>query len=440
MINRYVALYTLGCKVNQYETEAVLESFLQNGFSCVDFNEYADVYIVNTCTVTGLGDRKSRQIIRRAKVINPDSVLVVMGCYAQTAQEDILKIPEVDIVIGTSGRSKILETVENFFKDRERKNLVTDIYQQKEFEELTIGSFDNKTRAFLKVQDGCNRYCSYCIIPYARGNIRSRELENCVIEAERLVKAGFSELVLVGIHLASYGLEKKNITLLDLIDNLSKIDGLKRIRLGSLEPTIFTEYFINKIAENKKVCHHFHISLQSGCDETLLRMNRRYTTEEYYNAVENIRKKMPKAAITTDIMVGFAGETDEEFEKTYKFVKKVGFADAHIFKYSIRKGTKAANMPNQVSPQVKEERSKRLIYLIESSRKQYNGSFIEKEMEVLFERLYDKNKEFYEGKTENYITVIAKANELCEGKILKVIIKELEGDILKGEIIKGDNL
>ena len=435
MIRKTIALYTLGCKVNQYETEAVLESFLQNGFSCVDFSDHADVYIVNTCTVTGLGDRKSRQIIRRAKAVNPDAVLVVMGCYAQTAEKEIMKIPEVDIVLGTTGRNRIYDVVNDFIINRQKKTFVSDVYEQKEFEELSIKSFDSKTRAFLKVQDGCNRYCSYCIIPYARGNIRSRKLENSVNEARRLVDAGFSELVLVGIHLASYGLETKNLTLLDLIEALSEVEGLERIRLGSLEPTIFTEEFIRKIASNKKVCHHFHLSLQSGCDETLKRMNRRYTTAEYLEAVEKIRKEMPDCAITTDIMTGFAGETDEEFDKTSEFVKKVKFADAHIFKYSVRKGTKAEKMPNQVSPDVKEKRSKKLISLIEKSRKEFNESFVGREAEVLFERAYDKNKSLYEGKTENYINVVAEAEALCEGKILKVKIEKVEGDIVFGKIV-----
>lgn len=435
MINKSVALYTLGCKVNQYETEAVLESFLQNGFSCVDFSEYADVYIVNTCTVTGLGDRKSRQMIRRAKAVNPDSVLVVMGCYAQTAQEDILNIPEVDLVFGTNRRNEIYGAVNEFIRTHKKMNLVTDIFKQKEFEELKIGSFDDKTRAFLKVQDGCNRYCSYCIIPYARGNIRSRELENSVNEAVNLVKSGYKEIVLVGIHLASYGKEKKNINLLDLIDALSKIEGLERIRLGSLEPTIFTDEFIDKIAKNNKVCHHFHISLQSGCDETLKRMNRRYTTDEYFNAVLKIREAMPDSAITTDIMTGFAGETDEEFEKTFEFVKKVEFADAHIFKYSIRKGTKAAEMPNQVLPHSKEERSKRLITLIKANKIAYNERYLGKIVEVLFERPYDKDKNYMEGKTKNYITVIAESDSLVEGKILNVKIEKSDGDILIGKIV-----
>ncbi len=435
MIKKTIALYTLGCKVNQYETEAVLESFLQNGFSCVDFSDYADVYIVNTCTVTGLGDRKSRQIIRRAKAVNPDAVLVVMGCYAQTAEKEIMKIPEVDIVLGTTGRNRIYDIVNDFIINRQKKTFVSDVYEQKDFEELSIKNFDSKTRAFLKVQDGCNRYCSYCIIPYARGNIRSRKLENSVKEARRLVDAGFSELVLVGIHLASYGLETKNLTLLDLIEGLSEVEGLKRIRLGSLEPTIFTEEFIRKIASNKKVCHHFHISLQSGCDETLKRMNRRYTTAEYLEAVEKIRKEMPDSAITTDIMTGFAGETEEEFEKTYEFVKKVKFADAHIFKYSVRKGTKAEKMPNQVSPDVKEERSKKLISLIDRLRKEFNENFVGREAVVLFERAYGKNKSLYEGKTENYITVVAEAEPLCEGKILKVKIEKVEGDIVFGKIV-----
>lgn len=434
-MEKTVAVYSLGCKVNQYESEAVLEQFAENGFSCVNFNEYSDVYIINTCTVTGIGDRKSRQVIRRAKVINPDAVLVVMGCYAQTAADEILSIPEVDIVFGTGGRSKIYDEVMSFIENRERKNLVSDIFNENCFEELKINNFEHKARAFMKVQDGCNRYCSYCIIPYARGKIRSRDIDNCIEEAKKISENGFSEIVLVGIHLASYGKENGGATLYELIESICKVEGIERVRLGSLEPTIFTDDFIDKICMQKKVCRHFHISMQSGCDETLLRMNRRYTAEEYFHAVSRIREKIPNCAITTDILTGFPGETDEEFNTTYEFVKKVNFSDAHVFKYSPRKGTKAAVMENQVPSQVKEERSKKLISLVNECRISYLNDMVGKTVEVLFEEVHKKKEGFIEGKTDTYVSVCAPGNSENIGKFKKVKIKRSEGALLVGEIV-----
>ena len=429
-----VASYTLGCKVNQYETEAILESFQKNGAEVLDFSERADVYIINTCTVTSLGDRKSRQMIRRVKQINPESVLAVLGCYAQTAPEEVLKIPEVDIVMGTDKRGLVYETVCDFIKTKERKNLVDDIFKVKEFEELSITHIENKTRAYLKVQEGCNRFCTYCIIPFARGNIRSRSIENSVLEAKRLSLEGFSEIVLVGIHLASFGLERGKPELIDLIEEISKIDGIKRIRLGSLEPLIFDEEFTKRCATISKLCHHFHLSLQSGCTETLKRMNRRYTAQQYAEVVERIRAFMPDSAITTDIMVGFPGETEEEFLATLAFVEKIKLSDAHIFKYSQRKGTKAAVFPNQVDPKVKEERSKRLIRLCKSLTEEYVDSFLGKNIEVLFER--ETEGGIHEGKTENYVTVKVKSEMDISGTILPVLAKETKNGIIYGELNK----
>lgn len=433
-----VAAYTLGCKVNQYETEAVLEQFLRNGYDTVPFDSRADVYLVNTCTVTSLGDRKSRQMIRRTKHLNPEAVLVVMGCYSQTAPEEVLKIKEVDLILGTSDRGRVMELVNEFLNTSSRRSLVGDISAVAEFEELEITHYENRTRAFLKVQDGCNQFCSYCIIPYARGRIRSRSADSAVKEAENLVRCGFSEIVLVGIHLASYGKEtgEKN-SLADLLHKLSGIDGLKRIRLGSLEPTLFTEDFIAKIKQLPKVCRHFHLSLQSGCDETLRRMNRKYTTLEYASVVNNIRTAMPEAAITTDIMVGFPQESEEEFAATCKFVTEIQLAEAHIFKYSVRKGTRAAAMDGQIPPQEKEQRSKQLASITKKTAHAFLERFLNQEMEVLFEQHYKGRQEQFEGKTGNYITVVVQSTENLEGRLLRVQLTGIDGTVMKGILLSS---
>ena len=429
-----VAAYTLGCKVNQYETEAILEQFSKRGATIAEPTESADVYIINTCTVTSLSDRKSRQMIRRAKHLNPEAVIVVMGCYAQTAPEEVSKIAEVDLVIGTDGRLKAAELVEDFLKNREKRVVVNDISQIHEFEDLSITHYENRTRAIMKVQEGCNRFCSYCIIPYARGRIRSRSIESSVKEAKRLADAGFCEIVLVGIHLASYGKETGETDLLDLIKHIAEIDGIDRIRLGSLEPTIFTEEFTKAASKIPKLCHHFHLSLQSGCDATLERMNRKYTTKEYAEVLMRIRKAMPDSAIATDIMVGFAGETEEEFESTCNFVKEIKLSDAHIFKYSIRKGTRAAKMDGQVDPKIKEERSKKLIKITSDTRKEFLEKFIDTEADVLFEQYHNNKKSLFEGKTSNYITVVVNGGEELEGKMRRVRMLREENGIVFGEL------
>ena len=431
---RSFSVYTLGCKVNTYESEAVKKQFENNGYTYVDFGEYADVYVINTCTVTHLGDRKSRQMIRRTKQINPESILVVMGCYAQVAPADIEKISEVDIIIGTDKKAHVYDVVVEFLNKKQKLNLVTDISKKYDFEELEVTSYDGRTRAFLKVQDGCNNFCSYCIIPYARGRIRSRSLESSLKEARRLAEHGFSEIVLVGIHLASYGKDTGE-SLIELLKGLNNIDGISRIRMGSLEPTLFDDEFTKEIKKLPKICRHFHLSLQSGCDDTLKRMNRKYVTSDYRDSVRRIREVFGDSAITTDIMVGFPGETDEEFEKTMEFAKEISFAEAHIFKYSVRKGTVAEKMDNQILPDVKEERSKRLIKLTKSTQDAFLNSHIGKCTDVLFEREHKGISGLYEGKTDNYITVVAKSDKDISGKIISVKINSVKNGIATGEIL-----
>ncbi|MBO5734131.1 MAG: tRNA (N(6)-L-threonylcarbamoyladenosine(37)-C(2))-methylthiotransferase MtaB [Clostridia bacterium] len=429
-----VAICTLGCKVNTYESEAVKKQFENHGYISVDFSDSADVYIINTCTVTHLGDRKSRQMIRRTKQINPYSTLVVMGCYAQVAPDEVEKIEEVDIIVGTAQKAHIYDAVAEFLENNKKQNLVCDISHKTDFEELEVTSYEGRTRAILKIQDGCNNFCSYCIIPYARGRIRSRSIESSVNEAKRLAAHGFCEIVLVGIHIASFGRDTGE-SLIDLLTQLNNIDGIKRIRMGSLEPTLFSDEFTQKLSKLPKICRHFHLSLQSGCDETLKRMNRKYTTADYMESVKRIRTAFEDAAITTDIMVGFPGETDAEFDSTMKFIDEVSFAEAHIFKYSIRRGTVAEKMPNQVAPEVKEERSKRLIELTKKTHDEFLTSHIDKEVSVLFEREYKGKKGYYEGKTDNYITVIAKSDTDVSGEIKGVKIHSVKKGVAEGTIL-----
>lgn len=428
-----VAVYTLGCKVNTYESEAVKKQFESHGYDVVDFDESADVYIINTCTVTHLGDRKSRQMIRRTKQVNANSTLVVMGCYAQVSPEDVCKISKVDIIIGTDKKSKVYDAVAEYLENKEKLNLVCDISGKCDFEELEVNSYEGRTRAILKIQDGCNNFCSYCIIPYARGRIRSRSIKSTVNEAKRLADNGFSEIVLVGIHIASYGKDTGE-SLIELLSELNDIDGISRIRMGSLEPTLFDDEFTNKLKQLPKICRHFHLSLQSGCDETLKRMNRKYQTDDYRASVKRIRNAFSDAAITTDIMVGFPGETDEEFETTLNFAEEISFAEAHIFKYSVRKGTVAEKMPNQIDPEIKEERSKRLIALTNKTKKSFLDGHIGKIVEVLFEREHKGISGIYEGKTDNYITVVAKSDTDISGEIKMVKINAVKKGIAEGEI------
>ena len=425
-----VAFCSLGCKVNQYETNAMAQKFIEHGYEVVEFDEYADVYIVNTCTVTNVADRKSRQMLRRAKEINKDATLVACGCYAQVAKEELKKIPEIDLIIGNNEKNDIIQIVENHIAQKGAEDLVSDVMYKLDYVELGTTTYTEKTRAVIKVQDGCDRFCSYCLIPYARGHIRSRKIENVIEEIKKVVEEGINEVVITGIHIASYGRDFKgeNIGLIDLLEEINKIQGLNRIRLGSIEPTIITDEFVEKLSKLDKICDHFHLSLQSGCTETLKRMNRRYTTEEFKAVTKRLRAKFPNAALTTDIIVGFPGETDEEFNTTYEFLKEIAFYKMHIFKYSQRKGTKAAVMPNQVDGKIKEERSKKLIELSNENEYNYNKKYIGKQVEVLFE---EREGEYLKGHTTNYIVVKHKTDkDDLINKIAKVTVSEAKQDCL----------
>lgn len=427
-----VAFYTLGCKVNQYETNAMKQKFIEKDYKIVEFEDVADVYVVNTCTVTNMSDRKSRQIIRRAKESNQNSLLVVTGCYAQVAKDELEKIEDVDIVIGNQEKKDIVTFVEE--KQKEKIEKVSDILYEKSFAEFGSSTYTDKTRAVIKVQDGCDRFCSYCIIPYARGRIRSRNPEEVIAEIEKLAKKGIKEVVITGIHLASYGKEyKPHISLLELLEDINKIDGIERIRLGSLEPTLMTKEFIEGLVKLEKICDHFHLSLQSGCDETLKRMNRRYTAEEFEEGIKIIRDNFPNVSLTTDVIVGFPGETEEEFSKTYEFLERIKFYKMHVFKYSQRKGTKAAVMPNQITGEVKEERSNKLIELSNKNQKEQNQKYIGKEIDVLFE---EQDGEYIKGHTTNYIMVYVKSDDKAlEDTIRKVKIINALDEHLIGECI-----
>ena len=403
-MEKTVAFYTLGCKVNQYETNAMEQQFIQNNYKIVENTEKADIYVINTCTVTNMADRKSRQMLRRVKEINQSAVIVVCGCYAQVAKTELEQIPEVDIILGINEKNKIVQIVEEYLANKDNIIEVADVSKQKEFLDFGDVTYTEKNRAVIKVQDGCNMFCSYCLIPYARGRIRSRKIENVVSEIEKIAKQGIKEVVITGIHVASYGkdFENENIRLINLLEEINKIKGIERIRLSSLEPTIVDEEFVRRLSKLEKICDHFHLSLQSGCDATLKRMNRKYTTAIYKEATEILRKYYPNANFTTDVIVGFPGETDEEFNQTYKFLKEIGFYKMHIFKYSPRKGTVAEKLPNQVDGNIKEERSKKLIELSNNMQNEKNSKYIGKTVKVLFEE-YENG--YYKGHTTNYMVV-----------------------------------
>lgn len=428
-----VAFHTLGCKVNQYETQAMGELFEKDGYEVVPDSEIADVYVINTCTVTNVGDKKSRQFIRRAKRNNPGAVIAVVGCYAQTAPQEVLSIEGVNIVIGTNERNKIVDAVEKCEVD-EKISLVDDIMKVKEFEEMSIADVKDKTRAFLKIQEGCNQFCSYCIIPYARGPIRSRGKLEIVEEIKALVEKGFKEVVLTGIHVASYGKDlDESLALIDVLKEVNKVEGLKRIRLSSLEPTLFTHEFLSELSKLEKICEHFHLSLQSGCDATLKRMNRKYTAGEYKEIANRIRSIYPEVALTTDIIVGFPGETDEEFNTTYDFVREIEFSEIHVFKYSPRTGTPAAKHAEQIDGLKKHYRSEKLIELGEQMKQDYRNIFIGRNKEVLFETISKENEGYIEGYTDNYLKVLSSATDVQEGELTIVTLKELKEDYILAE-------
>ena len=373
-----------GCKTNQYESNAMASQFEKSGYKIVKFDEKADVYIVNTCTVTNISDRKSRQILRRAKQINKDGILVVTGCYAQVAKEELEKYEEIDLILGNNEKKDIVKYVENYKK--EEKETITDVMHQKEYVEFGNTIYTEKTRTVIKIQDGCDRFCTYCIIPYARGRVRSRKIENIEEEIKEVAKLGIKEVVLTGIHIASYGKDfKEDIRLIDLLEKINEIDGIERIRLGSLEPKLITKEFVERLIKLNKICNHFHLSLQSGCKETLKRMNRRYTPDEFKEATRLLREYFPDVILTADVIVGFPGETDEEFNESYEFLKEIKFYKIHTFKYSKRAGTKAEKFPNQVAPEIKEVRSKKVIALSNSMQEEYNRSYIGKTVDVLIE-------------------------------------------------------
>lgn len=386
------------------------QQFIQNGYKIVENTEKADIYVINTCTVTNMADRKSRQMLRRVKEINQSAVIVVCGCYAQVAKKELEQIPEVDIILGINEKNKIVQIVEEYLANKDNIIEVADVSKQKEFLDFGDVTYTEKNRAVIKVQDGCNMFCSYCLIPYARGRIRSRKIENVVSEIEKIAKQGIKEVVITGIHVASYGkdFENGNIRLINLLEEINKIEGIARIRLSSLEPTIVDEEFAQRLSKLEKICDHFHLSLQSGCDATLKRMNRKYTTARYKEATEILRKFYQNANFTTDVIVGFPGETDEEFDQTYQFLKEIGFYKMHIFKYSPRKGTVAEKLPNQVDGNIKEERSKKLIELSNNMQNEKNSQYIGKTVKVLFEE-YENG--YYKGHTTNYMVVKVKEKE-----------------------------
>lgn len=426
-----VAFFTLGCKVNQYETNGMIQKFIENGYEIVEFHEKADIYIINTCTVTNISDRKSRQMLRRAKEINPTAIVVAVGCYVQVAKDEIEKMPEIDLCLGTNEKKEIVKSVEEYLQDGKKQEM-DDVFRNKEYGDFGDVTYTEKVRAVIKVQDGCDRFCSYCLIPYARGRVRSRKPENVVKEVKRIAQNGIKEVVITGIHIASYGKDfKENYQLIDLLEEINQIEGIERIRLGSIEPLLIEDDFLRRLQKLDKICHHFHLSLQSGCDETLVRMNRRYTTEQFEKIVQKLRNTYQDVILTTDIIVGFPGETEEEFEKMYAFLKKIKFYKMHIFPYSMRNGTKAAEMENQVPSKIKEERSKKLIALSEENQAFYHAQYEGKQVQVLVE---EKDGEFFKGHTANYLLVKLKSEEDVINKMVTATIEK----VTASELIAGD--
>jgi threonylcarbamoyladenosine tRNA methylthiotransferase MtaB len=430
-----VAFSTLGCRVNQYESEAMTEKFLREHYEIVSYDSFADVYVINTCTVTNMGDKKSRQMISRARRQNSEAVIAVVGCYSQIAPEEVSKIEGVDVVLGTRNKGDIIYWVNRAREERAQMVEVNDVLRNNVFEELNIEEYQTKTRAFLKIQDGCNRFCSYCLIPFARGAVCSKKPEKVMEEVRELAKNGFKEIILSGIHTASYGVDLEGkVNLVSLLEDIDKVEGIERIRIGSIDPTFFTEGVIERIVKLKKLCPHFHLSLQSGCDETLKRMNRQYTTKDYREVVEDLRKHIPDVSITTDIIVGFPGETDEEFNKTYEFLRDIKLTKMHIFKFSPRKGTRAAEMKAQIDGDTKEQRSSKLIALSSLNEAEFMQKFVGRTMDVLYEHLNDKETNKYEGYTQNYVKVITEYNRDVEGQILNTKIIDSNEEFIIGKI------
>lgn len=429
---RTAALHNLGCKVNSYETEAMQQLLEEAGYEIVSFHEKADVYIINTCSVTNIADRKSRQMLHRAKKQNPEAVVVAAGCYVQSAAEELKADLAVDVIIGNNKKQDLVPILEEYFKDRTDSSHVIEINETHEYERLSIHKIADHTRAFLKVQDGCNQFCSYCIIPYTRGRVRSRRPEEVVAEVRELAAAGYQEVVLTGIHLSSYGVdfkEEERENLLSLIRQVHAVEGIRRIRLGSLEPRIITDDFAKALASMPKFCPHFHLSLQSGCDETLKRMNRHYTTEEYAAGCDILRRYFDNPAITTDVIVGFPGETEEEFEATKAFLERIGFYEMHIFKYSRRAGTRADRMPEQVPEQIKNVRSEALLLLEKQMSKAYRESFLGKKKTVLLEEKTEIGGRAYMiGHTMEYVKAVVPYADDLKNKMTEGVLKEALND------------
>ena len=409
-MKKKVALHNLGCKVNAYEVEAMQQLLENAGYETVPFEEGADVYVINTCTVTNIADRKSRQMLHKAKKMNPDAIVVATGCYAQADTEKLKEDTAVDLILGNNQKTQIVEALEEYEKEHAKQVQVIEINHTKEYEELSISSTAEHVRAYIKVQDGCNQFCTYCIIPFARGRVRSRKIEEVLSEVETLAAKGYKEVVLTGIHLSSYGVDfpkEERESLLSLIQAVSRVEGISRIRLGSLEPRIITEEFLEGIVKTGKVCPHFHLSLQSGCNKTLKNMNRRYSAQEYAEKCELIRKFYPAPALTTDVIVGFPQETEEDFEESYEFVKKIHFYETHIFKYSRRHGTKAASMDGQLTEAAKAQRSDRMLELHEIRAREYEEAMIGKKMELLLEKEIEiDGRPWYVGHSREYVRAV----------------------------------
>ena len=433
-----VAFSTLGCRVNHYESEAMAEKFIREGYEVTEFTEVADVYVINTCTVTNMGDKKSRQIISRARRLNPDAIIAVVGCYSQIAPKEVSAIDGVDVVLGTRNKGDVVYYVNKSRDEQAAQIYVESVLRNKKFEALNIEEYQDKTRAFLKIQDGCNRFCAYCIIPYSRGSVCSKEPRQVLDEINKLSEHGFKEIILSGIHTASYWLDLDGeITLVDLLEEIEKLDGIERVRIGSIEPAFFTPEVVEKIKNMKKLCPQFHLSLQSGCNATLKRMNRRYTAEEYERIVNILRENIKDVSITTDVIVGFPGETEEEFNETYEFLKRIKLTKTHVFKYSPREGTKAATMPNQLDGTVKDKRSKALIELNNKNEGDFTKSIVGRVMDVLIEQPVKGKDDVYEGYTRNYVKVEVKGiEENLKGRIVNCKIEEALGDYAVATLVK----
>ena len=421
-----VAFHTLGCKVNHYETEAIWQLFQTAGYEKTEFTQTADVYVINTCTVTNTGDKKSRQVIRRAIRKNPDAVVCVTGCYAQTSPAEIMAIPGVDIVVGTQDRHKMLGYIEQYQKEREPINGVGNIMKARVYEELDVPMFTDRTRASLKIQEGCNNFCTFCIIPWARGLLRSRKPEDVLKQAKQLVEAGYKEIVLTGIHTGGYGEDMKDYSLAVLLEELEKVHGLKRIRISSIEASQITDEVIRVINKSEKVVNHLHVPLQSGSNSVLKRMRRKYTNEFFYERIEKLTAALPGLAVTSDVIVGFPGETAEEFQETYDFIKKVGFSELHVFPYSKRTGTPAARMEDQVEDEIKNERVHNLIALSNQLAKEYASNYEGEVLEVIPEERDKENPDsgYYIGYSDNYLKVKVPVDESMIGEIVRVKIEK----------------